>query len=116
MAAAGKKFDLLDSHAVVCGLPWSFSFKRLAGPEKRPVDLTGCACQLQIFDALDSARAVVVNATLGGPAGTVSISLSAQQTNLLRDFGAARYRIFFTDAGGNSQLLLRGKIAVMLDD
>ena len=116
MSAAGKKFDLLDSHAVVCGLPWSFSFKRLAGPAKAPVDLSGCTCELRIIDALDQARLVAVTATLGGVLGTATFSLSEQQTRLIGQFGAARYRVFFTDAAGTRQLLLRGKIAVVLDD
>lgn len=117
MNALGLKFDLLGPYAVVCGLPWSFDFVRRSGEAKIPVDLTGSSAQLLIEDALNASRPPCeAQVLLGGQAGSVVISMTEQQTAALADFGAPRYRLYFTDALGIRRLFMRGRLAVVSEE
>lgn len=120
--ALGLKFDLVGAYSMVKGLPWSFRFTRLAGPAKAPVDLTGCAARLVIFDLLDPAAPPVPlefstvsgNIVLGGVAGTVAIDLDETDTALAAE--RASYRLYFTDSLGVETLLLRGRLGLIEED
>lgn len=113
----GARFDLLGRYAMVKGLPWSFAFTRKAGPQKTPVDLTGCSARLVIFDLLDAAvlplefSTVSGHITLGGVLGTVTIDLDDAETALTAE--RASYRLYFTDALGRETLLLRGRLGLI---
>ena len=118
----GAKFDLLGPHALVRGLPWSLRFTRLAGAQKTPVDLTGCAVRLVISGLLESAEPPAPreftttsgHVTLGGALGTVAIDLDESDTADIPD--RALYRLYLTDALGREALLLRGRLGVIMED
>jgi hypothetical protein len=115
---ATTEFDLLDIHALTRGFPWSLDFTRKNPDRRTPIDLTGCAARLEIFDTQRTRRPPWVfsttsgHITLGGSAGTFACWLSAADTTAL-DATAARYRIIFTDSQGNDDLYLRGRLAVL---
>jgi hypothetical protein len=110
-------FDITGRRAILKGLPWSFRFTRL-GPDKQPIDLTGCSARLQIFDALASRSAPpLVTLTsaggeiaLGGAAGTVAITLG----DVSGGFAAKnlRYRLYFTDSLGDEDLYFYGRLGL----
>lgn len=111
-------FDLVGRNALRKGLPWSFRLRRLQ-PGKTPVDLTGCAARMEIYDALaprtQSPLVTLSSATgeivLGGAAGTLVAMLgSITSTWSARNL---RYRLFFTDSLGIDGLYLYGRLAFM---
>lgn len=117
----GAKFDLLGPHALVRGLPWSLNFTRLAGAQKTPVDLTGCAARLVITGLLETAEppeplefsTASGHIVLGGVLGTVAIDLDEEDTAEIPD--RALYRFYLADALGKETLLLRGRLGVLLE-
>lgn len=115
MAALGSVYNLDGRHSIVRGLPWSFSFTRRAGKAKAPVDLTGCAARLVVFDTTDPAtvQQFVAEITLGGTAGTVNIDLTDAATALVQDFRRPAYRLYMTDALGKESLFLRGRLGIV---
>lgn len=118
----GAKFDLLGPHALVRGLPWSLTFTRLSGPQKTPVDLTGCSARLVITGLLETAEPPTPlefttaggKITLGGALGTFAIALDETDTADVPD--RALYRFYLTDALGKESLLLRGRLGVLMED
>ena len=117
MAALGARYDLRDQNAMVKGLPWHLGYTHKAGPQKAPVDLTGCSARLVIDNPLDAAQAPAEFSTasghivLGGATGRVDIDLD--ETDTLLGGTRARYRLYLTDALGKTRLLLRGALALV---
>lgn len=113
-------FDLVGKYAIEKGAPWALHFTRYAGPAKTPVDLTGAAARLDIFDALASGPPLLTLSTasgeivLGGAAGTVAIDLSVARGNEITASNL-RYRLWFT-LGGTDQLYLRGRLGLIEGD
>lgn len=122
MSAIGARFDLLGPYGLVRGLPWSLHFTRRSGPQKTPVDLTGCSARLVIIGLLETAAppepleftTTGGNITLGGVAGTVAVVLDETDTADVPD--RALYRFYLTDALGKETLLLRGRLGVVMED
>lgn len=111
-------FDLVGKrYSIEKGQPWNFRFSRFAGPGKTPIDLTGCAARLEIFDAFagGSAEPIVVASsgtgeiTIGAISGVTSIDLAAAVTGSINATNG-RYKIYFTDSHGNDRLFLRGRL------
>ena len=109
-------YDLVGPFALEKGLPWSLQFTRY-NPDKTPVDLTGAAARLEIYDALAAAGSeplLVLSSAdpdeivLGGAAGTFAGTLTAAASAALTATHL-RYRLFFT-VGGVDQLYLRGRL------
>lgn len=116
---AATRFDLVGPHAIEKGFPWSFRFARLQ-PDRTPVDLTGCAAELVLYDAtapdappmrFSTASGHIV---LGGAAGTVAVRLTDAETRAIPD-AHSRYRLIFTDAAGDADLYFRGRVAYLED-
>lgn len=111
-------YDIVGRHAIRKGLPWSFRLTRL-GPDKQPVDLTGCAARLQIFDALASRSAAPLvtltsaagDIALGGAAGTVAITLG--EVSGAWAVKNLRYRLYFTDSLGAEGLYFYGRLGLL---
>jgi hypothetical protein len=115
-AVLARQYDLLGDCAVVRGLPWSLFFTRRQH-DRAPIDLTGCAARLEVFDTRRPRAPWVFSTTsghitLGGDAGTVDIALSGEDTAQIRTT-AARYRIVFTDSQQHDAIYLRGRLAVL---
>jgi hypothetical protein len=112
---------LLGPFALRRGFPWRFAFRRLAAPARHPVDLTGCAARLEIYDALRPRHLPWVfstasgEITLGGAAGTFACHLTAAATAPIHAT-AGRYRIVFTDSLGDEQVFLFGRLAILEHD
>lgn len=117
MSALGAVYHLEGRQAIVRGLPWAFTFTRLAGKAKAPVDLTGCAARLVFFDAADPAvvQSYTTGAeiTLGGPAGTVAIALTEAATAAIERYARPAYRLYMTDALGKESLFMRGRLGIV---
>lgn len=113
-------FDLTGRHAIEKGLPWSLYFTRYAGPARTPVDLTGCAARLEVFDAFTGALLLTLSSasaeeiTLGGIAGSVAVRLPGA-ASAAWTATHLRYRFFFTDASGVDRLYLRGRLGLLED-
>lgn len=118
----GAKFDLVGAYSLVRGLPWSLNFTRLAGAQKAPVDLTGCAARLVIIGLLETTEPPAPlefsttsgHIVLGGVLGTVAVDLDETDTADIPD--RALYRFYLADALGKETLLLRGRLGVLLED
>lgn len=115
---AGAEFNLLGEHAIERGFPWSLRFTRKNPDRKTPVDLTGYAARLEIFDTQRARGAPRVYSTASGhvvlnaPKGEFVCKLVAAETAAL-GVTAARYRVIFTDSQGEETVLLRGRLAVL---
>ena len=111
-------YDLAGPFALEKGVPFALHFTRF-NPDKTPVDLTGAAARLEIYDALASGPPLLALSTatgeivLGGTAGTFAAYLSAAASNGLTVI-SLRYRLFFT-VGGVDQLYMRGRLAFVGD-
>ena len=114
MNALGVQFDLVGKHAVVAGLPWSFSFTYRAGAAKAPVDLTGCSARLVIFDSVsETSTPIESNVSLGGAAGTFELDLDEAITAQVAAFEQPRFRLYLTNSLGRERLFMRGRLAVV---
>lgn len=108
-------YDLTGAYALEKGVPYALHFTRF-NPDKTPVDLTGAAARLEIYDALASGPPLLLlssanpaEVVLGGVAGTFAAYLSAAASSALAATNL-RYRLFFTVAGVD-QLYMRGRLA-----
>ena len=113
MSALGARFDLIGKYSLVRGLPWSLCFTRKAGGI--PVDLTGGSARLVIFDALEPGTCLWFTGPprlVLGAAGRVDIILSEADTASVT-WSRARYRFYYTPAGGPETLLLYGRLGVV---
>ncbi|MCL2076065.1 MAG: hypothetical protein FWH15_06455 [Betaproteobacteria bacterium] len=111
----GRTFDLTGIHAITRGFVWSFAFRRLQ-PNRRPVDLTGLTARLEIFNSQNERgkpRSYPTEHPLGAD-GAVAFRLSGAETRAITAT-AARYRVVFTDPAGESQIYLRGRLAILED-
>lgn len=114
-------FDLVGKYAIEKGLPWSFRCTRKAGPSKTPVDLTGLAARLDIYDALQpglpilSVDTVSGGVVLGGSDGSIVANLSAAATRAITA-PHLRYRLILIDANAVEQGFMRGRLGVIEED
>lgn len=98
----------------------SFAFELLWTAESgEPVDLTGCVARFVICPA-GSSRALVScgsgddSVVLGGPAGTIAVTVAPERTaGLYSDsWKGARYELRVEFAGGEVSSLLRGAVSM----
>lgn len=88
-----------------------------AGPERLPVDLTGCTARLQARARVGDAETLLGLTSaadeilLGGTAGTVEIVMTGAETELLT-WTKAVYHLEITFPSGRVKRFLRGAIAV----
>ena len=115
---ASTAYDLVGSHAIEHGFPWSFVFTRYAGASKTPIDLTGMGCRMDIFDAMSASQTPLMSVsstggeiTLGGANGRTEITLPAEKTALPKR-RLLRYRIVFIGVSGAQLPYLHGRIEV----
>lgn len=110
-------FDLVGKHAIEKGLPWTFRCARYAGPAKTPVDLTGSSARLEIYDSMSGALIASLSSesgeiVLGGPAGTVLVTL-AGAVSAAWTASYLRYRFIFTDSLAVERIFLRGRLGLV---
>lgn len=83
-------------------------------PDRTPIDLTGATASMTVWrganeaDVLATLSTETGGVTLGGTAGTVSVSVPA--TTTARWSGTVYYRIMITRAGGNTEPFAQGRI------
>ena len=101
MSALGARFDLIGEYSLVRGLPWSLAFVYKAGGV--PVDLSGGSARLVILDALESGNSLWFT-------GPPQVRLGDTASVI---WSRARYRFYYTPAGGPETLLLYGRLGVV---
>lgn len=83
-------------------------------PDRTPIDLTGATATMIVWRAANEAEVLATvstefgGITLGGTAGTVSVTVPA--TTTARWAGTVYYRIMITRAGGNTEPFAQGRI------
>jgi hypothetical protein len=83
-------------------------------PDRTPIDLTGATASMTVWrgsneaDVLATLSTETGGITLGGTAGTVSVSVPA--TTTVRWSGTVYYRIMIMRAGGNTEPFAQGRI------
>ena len=114
MSALGARFDLIGEYSLGRGVPWSLAFVYKAGGV--PVDLSGGSARLVILDALESGNSLWFTGPpqvrLGGATGWVDLALAEADTASVT-WSRARYRFYYTPAGGPETLLLYGRLGVV---
>ena len=84
-------------------------------PDRTPIDLTGATASMTVWRSANEAEVLATlstetgGITLGGTAGTVSVSVPAATTS--RWAGTYYYRIMITRAGGNTEPFAQGRIS-----
>jgi hypothetical protein len=83
-------------------------------PNGTPIDLTGASASMTVWRSANEAEVLATlstetgGVTLGGTAGTVSVSVPS--TTTARWSGTVYYRIMITRAGGNTEPFAQGRI------
>jgi hypothetical protein len=106
--------------AIDRGATFEFNARYDAGQPPAPVDLTGCTARMQVRQSVESPEVLLelstenARITLGGPAGTITLAITATDTAAITWAGGV-YDFELQFPGGRVKRLFYGTVTVSPD-